>query len=60
MRLLLCCAASTDVQDLVSGLPGEPHLGDVAVIEPITQLRCYAEDFLNGDDPFGVLGEVPR
>ncbi|WP_067460273.1 hypothetical protein [Actinomadura macra] len=54
IRLLLCCAVSADVRDR-----RVPHLDDVAVIEPITQLRCYAEDFLDGDDPFEVLGEAP-
>ncbi|TDD73350.1 hypothetical protein [Actinomadura rubrisoli] len=57
--LLLCCAAAADVRELCE-LPGEPALGDVAVLEPVTQLRCYAADFLDEDDPFAVLGEVPR
>ncbi|WP_242904888.1 hypothetical protein [Actinomadura terrae] len=57
VRLLLCCAAASDLRDLC-GLPGEPALGDVAVIEPLAQLRCYADDFLDGRDPGAVLGGV--
>ncbi|QXJ22296.1 hypothetical protein AGRA3207_003278 [Actinomadura graeca] len=53
IRLLLYCAVSDDLQDLAG-----TRLGDVAVIEPVAQLHCYAEDFLDGDDPFAVLGGV--
>ncbi|MBT2208814.1 hypothetical protein [Actinomadura sp. NEAU-AAG7] len=59
VRLLLCCAAASDVRDL-GGLPGEPALGDVAVIEPLVQLQCYAGDLLGGRDPVAVLGGVPE